>query len=152
MCLANQTIQTNTPLAPCTHPAHPPCSLDWPHGSTVSMDSSRRSSIDVARCSSAGGPGMMHAGRRSSSDSGSGSGSEEQLGMGGGSATGSLPAEGPAGGAPLLSNSELQVRRVGVLRKGCGGGAQDAGQLGWKPQDDTARPCSCRLRPPAEPD
>ncbi|PSC69825.1 von Willebrand type A [Micractinium conductrix] len=83
-------------------------SLDWPHGSTVSMDSSRRSSIDVARCSSAGGPGMMHAGRRSSSDSGSGSGSEEQLGMGGGSATGSLPAEGPAGGAPLLSNSELQ--------------------------------------------
>lgn len=49
-------------------------SLDWQ--GTNSMDSSRRSSMDVARCGSSAA--MLHAGAgRTSSDSGSGSGSDD---------------------------------------------------------------------------
>lgn len=79
-------------------------SLDWAGGpGPQSLDSSRRSSMEVTRCGSAA---MMHAGAgRTSSDSGSGSGSDELPPM---TAAALAGAEAGAGAGVGRADGELQ--------------------------------------------
>lgn len=96
-------------------------SLDWAGGAGPnSLDSSRRSSMDVARCGSAV---MMHASAaRTSSDSGSGSGSDELPPMAaaalGGGETGAGAGAGRAEGELQRMLLEAVLALLGQVESG----------------------------------